>query len=816
MAETLIDSFDNTVIPDPGTYLIKYKVTDDHGNIVEKTRTVIIEDTTAPTVTLNGSASVFVDEDTTYSDQGVTWSDNDSQATLDTDDGGFDINTPGDYTYTYRVTDRTGNSTSRTRTVTVRDKTPPVITLNGSANVTHEAGTTYIDAGATATDTVDGDVTVSVNNLVNRNITGNYTVTYTATDAAGNTATKTRTVTVKDTIKPVITLNGSANVTHEAGTSYTDAGATATDTFDTNVPVTTSGTVNINNTGSYTIRYNATDDAGNDADEVTRTVTVQDTTAPDAPTVSGDQNFFLYVGDTAPGAPSCSEAGSTLVTSGSVNMNTAGTYEITYRCEDAAGNQSDSVTYSIVVSDPADPDPVPIEDELLDLGDDEQATEDAYSAPLSGEFTQTVPSNLEISEDSLDILCSGDTAVFGGYGYYGASNSHPKEIPGLLVEQIWSPGASAGTDRWFETTYAIPKNDGTGTNIVVTNKATTFWTFNKVHNKDALTYQWTTGLGQNPSGPLSTFEPMSGGGDKFYGMFGAHEFHNSATAGEVGWARKLLKEDGTALASAYPISYTVLTNANISEWETRVQQANISGKYTFKDSNGSLDLRLDRYINDPSNTLIQAGDYITLAWYPLIQSIDVASFCDAEPAADVVPLYTNSSFNNITSSFDVTGALPNTFAEFTVTSTTNSAGTGTTLSSIDVNSIVYWSLVNNSCTRDQIVYRRTDTNALSSITLDPNNSNNSSFTGALQTYSLNGNFYNVIKGSHTNATFQTVGFGGQSTLRHIQNEDGHFITGRTANEVINHNVLCPVSSATNPPFPSSLYETAATLGVDIS
>ena len=704
MEETPIDSFDNTVIPDPGTYLIKYKVTDDHGNIVEKTRTVIVRDTTPPTVTLIGAASEFVDEDTSYSDKGVNWSDNDSQVTLDTDDGGFDINTPDVYTFTYTATDRSDNSTSITRTVTVRDKTPPVITLNGSADVTHEAGTTYTDAGATAFDAVDGTV-----------------------------------------------------------------------------PVTTSGSVNVNSTGSYTITYTATDDAENTS-TASRTVQVVDRTPPPAPS-GGDQNFFFYVGDPAPSAPSCPEAGSTQQTVGSVNMNTAGTYEITYTCVDAAGNESDPVTYSIVVSDPADPEPIPIEEELLDLGENETATVEEYSAPLSGEFTQTVPSNLEISEDSLDILCSGDTAVFGGYGFYGESASHPKEIPGLLVEQIWSQGTTSST-KWFTTTYAIPKNDGSGTNIVVTNKATTLWTFDKVHNKDALTYQWTSGLGINPSGPLSTFEPMSGGGDKFYGMFGPHEFHNSGTAGEVGWARKLLKENGTALAPAYPISYTVLTEDNISEWENRVQQPNISGKYTFYDSSGELDLRLHRYINDTNNNLIQAGDIITLAWYPLIQSIDVASFCDAEPADDVVPFYTNSTYEGE----NTDGVVPNRIQTATITATTNATNQFTTL---EFSNQVEWQLVPQSCDASKIVYNAAG-GATAEIKVHPTDSTKSQWTDTNGlSVTLDGGFFKY----NYHVTGSTLLQTSRPAYTWIQDDD-KFTTGTTANQVVTYTAIRPYEGVT--------------------
>lgn len=78
------------------------------------------------------------------------------------------------------------------------DITAPVITLNGSNPVTVTLGTSYTDAGATATDNVDGDISASITttSTVNMGTKGTYTVTYTVSDAAGNNATATRTVKV--------------------------------------------------------------------------------------------------------------------------------------------------------------------------------------------------------------------------------------------------------------------------------------------------------------------------------------------------------------------------------------------------------------------------------------------------------------------------------------------------------------------------------------------------------------------------------------------------------------------------------------------
>ena len=79
------------------------------------------------------------------------------------------------------------------------DASPPVITLNGPSPTIISQSSTYVDAGATALDNRDGNITPSiiVSNPVNTSILGNYTVTYNISDAANNAAAQvTRTVRV--------------------------------------------------------------------------------------------------------------------------------------------------------------------------------------------------------------------------------------------------------------------------------------------------------------------------------------------------------------------------------------------------------------------------------------------------------------------------------------------------------------------------------------------------------------------------------------------------------------------------------------------
>lgn len=74
----------------------------------------------------------------------------------------------------------------------------PVIIVQGLKKLNINQGSPYIDAGATASDDIDGDITnqITVVNQVNINILGSYQVIYTVADSSGNKRIATRLVTV--------------------------------------------------------------------------------------------------------------------------------------------------------------------------------------------------------------------------------------------------------------------------------------------------------------------------------------------------------------------------------------------------------------------------------------------------------------------------------------------------------------------------------------------------------------------------------------------------------------------------------------------
>jgi hypothetical protein len=160
-----------------------------------------------------------------------------------------------------------------------------------------------------------------------------------------------------DRVKPVITLVGDANVTVEAGDSYTDDGATANDNRDGDITanIVTTSNVDTSTVGSYQVMYDVTDAAGNPADQVIRTVDVVDSTAPVAPeitlvqsgkninvswnSVSGASYYYVYIGTTS-GNGYIAKSDKIYGTSYSHSVSDYGTYYVRVTAVDTFGNES--------------------------------------------------------------------------------------------------------------------------------------------------------------------------------------------------------------------------------------------------------------------------------------------------------------------------------------------------------------------------------------------------------------------------------------------------------------------------------------------
>jgi endo-1,4-beta-xylanase len=140
---------------------------------------------------------------------------------------------------------------------------------------------------------------------------------------------------------PVITANGALDTSVECATSYTDAGATATDMCQGAVPVNSSSTVDVGHVGTGSVTYTATDAAGGQASPVVRSVHVIDTTAP-VVTVLGPNPATVecatpFVDPGATATDSC-VGNVAVISSGAVNTGTPGSYALNYSATDPSGN----------------------------------------------------------------------------------------------------------------------------------------------------------------------------------------------------------------------------------------------------------------------------------------------------------------------------------------------------------------------------------------------------------------------------------------------------------------------------------------------
>ncbi|WP_156490331.1 immunoglobulin-like domain-containing protein, partial [Oleiphilus sp. HI0086] len=112
---------------------------------------------------------------------------------------------------------------------------------------------------------------------------------------------------------------------------------------DVSADIGVSGSVDPNTIGAYTLSYNVSDSAGNAATTVVRTINVVDTGVP-AITLLGDNPILheLQTTSTDPGATAIDAAdgdlSSSIVITGSVDSNTAGTYTLSYDVTDSQSN----------------------------------------------------------------------------------------------------------------------------------------------------------------------------------------------------------------------------------------------------------------------------------------------------------------------------------------------------------------------------------------------------------------------------------------------------------------------------------------------
>lgn len=221
--------------------------------------------------------------------------------------------------------------------------------LVGEPIISLAMGSNYSDLGSVISGMDEALYTYETNNTVDTMIPGTYQITYNLLNNDGETVkTLVRTVEILDNIAPVVTLNGEDTVNVELGSTYEESGINAFDNFDTDLTEILTGHVNTNIVGTTVLTYTVTDDYDNST-TVTRTVIVQDTTAPTLTLEPGLDT--IMVGDSWVQADVLidEKTDTSKTITGTVDNTVAGQYIITYEVTDESGNTTSALRYVTVL-----------------------------------------------------------------------------------------------------------------------------------------------------------------------------------------------------------------------------------------------------------------------------------------------------------------------------------------------------------------------------------------------------------------------------------------------------------------------------------
>jgi hypothetical protein len=112
---------------------------------------------------------------------------------------------------TWTATDQCGNTTSAVQTITVRDTTPPALTVPANAVLECPGDISTTRNGMATGFDACGSVTITYSDSISNGCGGTKVVSrlWTATDACGNATNRLQTLTVRDTTPPALTVPAS-------------------------------------------------------------------------------------------------------------------------------------------------------------------------------------------------------------------------------------------------------------------------------------------------------------------------------------------------------------------------------------------------------------------------------------------------------------------------------------------------------------------------------------------------------------------------------------------------------------------------------
>jgi hypothetical protein len=261
-----------------------FSVTDQCGNVVERTFTVTIIDTTAPEFeyvpagyTTTCEAELVLEDAYAY--------DVCSSVEVSVSEQIIDGDCANAYTMirTFTATDACGNEATAEQVIEVIDETAPEFTFVPNSNEYSCDAMLPMDVATAADNCGDAEVT-SFDQIIEGDCPQAYTLirTWVATDACGNSSEAQTTYYVYDNQAPVFTTVLTDVVVECASDVPAAPVVEAVDNCGT-VTISETSSIEFDECGNYfsVHTYYAVDECGNEASPIYYTITVQDVTAPE-------------------------------------------------------------------------------------------------------------------------------------------------------------------------------------------------------------------------------------------------------------------------------------------------------------------------------------------------------------------------------------------------------------------------------------------------------------------------------------------------------------------------------------------------------
>ena len=488
----IVYSVDGEDLSDPasfvvGTTVVDLSVTDSSGNVGTEQVTIIVVDTTVPTLSgvtdvtfAAASADGIASDDALVEAFGATIGatdlvDGDLSDSVVPTVGGEDLPAffpLGDTLLDVTVADASGNIATGQLTLSVTDQTEPVVTpsavdLEATASGGYSGASDAITAAADATDNVDGsDLSVAITSDLPDPIPfGETVVSITVTDAAGNASASTVTVTVVDTTAPEIsgadiTIEGSQGADLALEDSQVQdwlATVTATDLVDGAVDVSNNAPATFPFALGTTVTFTSTDEAGNaatadfvlsvDPDEVFPEITAPaaitvEAEGADGTTASNSSIAAFLAGASATDNVDGVVASAVTTDAGAVFA--LGETTVTFSIKDSSNNET-TATSTVTVVDTTAP---------------------VIAGAIDGTFAAVDADGTPATDAGIEALVAGIGATDLVDGSVDVTSDKPAVFPlGATVVTVTATDAAANTTT---ATMTITINDQTPPVVTVT------------------------------------------------------------------------------------------------------------------------------------------------------------------------------------------------------------------------------------------------------------------------------------------------------------------------------------------------------------